>query len=60
MITEYIYWSITSLLGAQKNRLEAIEDEWELNTPTKMQKDKKFIIIYNNSEYNLPTKLPKF
>ena len=60
MITEYIYWSITSLLGAQKNRLEDIEDEWEFNTPTKMQKDKKFIIIYNNSEYNLPTKLPKF
>ena len=45
MITEYIYWNITSLLGAQKNRLEDIEDEWEYNTPTKMQKDKKFIII---------------
>jgi len=60
MITEYIYWSITSLLGAQKNRLEDIEDEWGLNTPVKMQNDKKFIIIYNNLEYNLPTKLPKF
>ena len=45
MITEYIYWSITSLLGAQKNRLEDIENEWELNTPTKMKIDKKFIII---------------
>ena len=47
MITEYIYWSITSLLGAQKNRLEDIQDEWELNTSSKMQKDKKFIIIQN-------------
>jgi len=27
---------------------------------TEKVKDKKFIIIYNNSEYNLPTKLPKF
>ncbi|MDC0194771.1 hypothetical protein OAJ82_00730 [Alphaproteobacteria bacterium] len=32
MITEYIYWSLTSVLGAQKNRLDEVQDEWKYNT----------------------------
>ena len=35
MITEYFYWSLTSLLGAQINRYDEISEEWELNTPKK-------------------------
>jgi hypothetical protein len=34
-IAEYIYWALTSLLGAQEypGRLEEIGHEWKLNTP---------------------------
>ena len=39
MITEYFYWSLTSLLGAQRNRYDEISHEWELHTPDKMKKN---------------------
>ena len=32
MIAEYFYWSVTSVLGAQKNRLDEVRDEWKYNT----------------------------
>ena len=60
MITEYFYWSLTSLLGAQKNRFEAISNEWELNTPQKMKKDVLILKLFENSKFKIPTKLPKF
>ena len=60
MITEYFYWSLTSLLGAQKNRFEDISDEWELNTPQKMKKDVLILKLFDNSKFKIPTTLPKF
>ena len=60
-IHEYLYWSITSILGAQNfpGRLDDIEHEWRLNTHEKVKNtDKAFYAIYTNPEYKLPTVLP--
>lgn len=57
--TEYLYWSLTSLLGAQENRLNEIGHEWKLNTPALLQNTD--VAIYNlltNPEYKFPTVLP--
>jgi len=35
--TEYIYWSLTSILGAQKARFDTIGKEWKLNTREKVK-----------------------
>lgn len=56
---EYIYWAMSSILGAQANRLGEIENEWKLNTKAKVQA--RDVAVYNlltNSQYKFPTKLP--
>lgn len=60
-ITEYIYWSLTSLLGAQDfpGRAMEIEHEWRLNTPQSFQSgDPTMYGILSNSLYKMPTVLP--
>ncbi len=59
MITEYFYWSMTSYLGAQKNRLNEIQDEWKLNTKEKLErKDILISKLLTNPLYKLPKVLP--
>lgn len=59
MVTEYTYWALTSILGAQKNRLNEIGHEWKLNTPTKVeQQDPAIFAILTNPAYALASKLP--
>ena len=60
MITEYFYWSLTSLLGAQINRYDQISDEWELNTPKKMERDKLIMELLQDKKYQIPKILPSF
>ena len=60
MVTEYFYWSLTSYLGAHKNRYEEISEEWKLNSKEKMKKDKLMVSLINNPEYKIPKKLPSF
>ena len=60
MITEYFYWSLTSLLGAQINRYDEISEEWELNTPKKMEKDKLMMELLQDKKYQIPKRLPSF
>ena len=60
MITEYFYWSLTSLLGAHINRYDAISEEWELNTPQKMEKDKLIMELLEDKKYQIPKRLPSF
>ncbi|MAI70154.1 MAG: hypothetical protein CMM01_10600 [Rhodopirellula sp.] len=60
-ITEYIYWGITSLLGAQDfpNRLEEISEEWRWNTPAKVKSgDPDLYALLSDPKYSFPTKLP--
>lgn len=59
MTTEYIYWALTSILGAQENRLEEIEQEWKLNTRIKVEtQDSRIYELLTNPEYKFPTVLP--
>ena len=59
MTTEYIYWALTSMLGAQENRLSEIEQEWELNTPSLVEtKDMAVFSLLSDPQYALPTVLP--
>ena len=59
MVTEYYYWALTSLLGAQENRLSEIEQEWGPNTKNKVSdQDIKIYELLTNSIYKCPTILP--
>ena len=67
---EYYYWVMSSYLGAQKNRGDEINEEWKLNTTTKIKVSdyfyKDFLSKVNSIDstktnleyYSLPTKLP--
>lgn len=60
-ITEYIYWGLTSFLGAQSfdGRLEQIQDEWDLNTAQKIEDtDTPLFNILTNEDFAWPTVIP--
>ena len=60
-ITEYFYWGMTSVLGAQKSpeRLSEIQGEWRLNTPSKVvEGDPDLFDLLTNEKFSLPTVLP--
>jgi hypothetical protein len=59
--SEYFYWSLTSLLGAQgiPGRLEDIQHEWKPNTPEKLQSmDPAVYALLTDPSLKLPTRLP--
>ncbi len=59
MITEYFYWSLTSILGVQENRSSEISDEWNLNTSSLVEStDPTVYRLLTDSQYKLPTVLP--
>ena len=56
---EYLYWAITSILGAQENRLNEIDNEWRLNTRQKVEDtDTAIFTLLTNPIYKIPTILP--
>jgi hypothetical protein len=56
---EYLYWAITSMLGAQENRLDDIGHEWKLNTSALVQStDTAIYTLLTNPTYKMPTVLP--
>jgi hypothetical protein len=60
-VTEYIYWALTSILGAQDfpGRLERIQDEWRYNTAEKVKAgDPKIYALLTDPRYKFPTVLP--
>ena len=63
-ITEYIYWGLTSLLGAQgfPGRAEQIGNEWRLNTPTKLKAGDRLIgaAAHNDASVPAPDGLHRF
>jgi hypothetical protein len=59
--TEYFYWSLTSLLGAQNYpwRIAEIADEWELPTPKlMMQHNMAMVNLLQDPQWGLATVLP--
>lgn len=60
-ITEYFYWGLTSILGAQDypGRGEEIHREWKLNTATKLEKgDPTLFRLLTDPKYRFPKRLP--
>ena len=56
---EYMYWALTSILGAQETRFEEIKNEWKLNTKAKVEAtDKVVYTLLTNPKYKLPKVLP--
>lgn len=56
---EYLYWALTSMLGAQDTRLNDIGHEWKLNTKNKVQNtDTAIYKLLTNPTYKMPTVLP--
>ena len=59
MITEYFYWSLTSILGAQDNRWDVVYSQWKPNTEEKvMETDPDIYNLLTDPQYKLPTILP--
>lgn len=59
MTTEYIYWSMSSILGAQANRLSEISQEWDLNTNALVQSSDTAVYgLLTDPQYKFPTVLP--
>ncbi|MDY8135913.1 hypothetical protein [Aquimarina sp. 2201CG5-10] len=58
-VGEYLYWVMSSMLGAQENRLNEIDNEWDLNTRTLVENtDTAAFAIFSNPIYTMPTVLP--
>lgn len=58
-VTEYFYWTMTSILGAQENRLNEIGQEWKLNTKDKVKnQDAAVYQLLTDPQYSFPTVLP--
>jgi len=60
-ITEYVYWALTSILGAQSfsGRLEEIQEEWRYNTRDKVREgDPKIYALLTDPQYKFATVLP--
>jgi len=59
MATEYLYWGLTSLLGAQADRCDEISVEWKLCTPTQVQQtDSALHTLLTDPELHMPSVLP--
>ena len=61
MVTEYIYWALTSIFGTQDfpGRHEALKVEWELNTRERVRTgDAAVYELLTDPQYKLPTKAP--
>ena len=59
--TEYLYWAITSTLGAQeaKHRREEIAHEWKLHSRELVRtRDPHIFKLITDEKYKLPTRLP--
>jgi hypothetical protein len=61
MATEYLYWALTSMLGAQQapDRCTEISREWRLCTREQVEaQDPAVFELLTDPQYKLPTRLP--
>ncbi len=58
-VTEYHYWALTAILGAQENRLSEIGNEWKQNTNDKVKENDVLVYeLLTDPQYKFPTILP--
>ena len=58
-ITEYLYWAMTTILGAQRYRHEEIRREWRPYTRANIERiDKPIFELLTDPRYKLPKILP--
>ena len=58
-VTEYIYWGVTSLMGAQARRCNEIANEWELCSPALVaSRDTGLYGLITTPSYAMPRRLP--
>lgn len=56
---EYLYWALTSIIGAQETRAEEIGHEWSLNTKALVERtDNAIFQLLNDTQYKMPSVLP--
>ncbi len=56
---EYLYWALTSMLGAQESRLDEIRHEWKLNTRDLVEsRDTAIFALLTDPVFLMPTYLP--
>ncbi len=54
--SQYLYWGVTTVLGAHADRRNAVFNEWEYVTATGFKSgDSDFYNLITNTEYKLPT-----
>jgi hypothetical protein len=59
MVTEYMYWALSSLLGAQENRASEISQEWALYSPALLAEYDPIVFdLLTDSQYNFLSILP--
>jgi len=59
MVAEYHYWTLTSLLGAQAERADDIDEEWRAPTPELMRTvDIAATALLGDATYATPARLP--
>ena len=59
MATEYMYWAMTSILGAQEKRKKEVGHEWRLCTRADVEKyDNAIYKLLTDRLYKFPTTLP--
>ena len=59
MVSEYFYWGLTSMMGAQAHRCSVIAPEWDLcNKSLVKEKDSALYGLLTNPAYNIPQRLP--
>ena len=58
-ICEYVYWAMTSILGAQQHRQD-IQHEWRLHSRELVQEyDPVVFALLSDEDYKFPKKLPR-
>ena len=61
MATEYFYWTLTSMLGAQDytGRAAEVADEYQLTTRALVEsRDPTALTLFSDTQYKLPTRIP--
>ena len=53
-VTEFTFWAITSMRGYHQKRRGDIDEEWRLNTPSRMQQNaRELVAMLSRPEFGI-------